>query len=55
MRTAKQPPPASPFNEHFDEYTNKLLKDFYVPGISVAVIDGDEVFSKVTEQTGQEQ
>ena len=41
--------PPSPFNENFNELTNKLLKDFHVPGISVAVVDGDDVFSKVIE------
>lgn len=37
----------SPFTAEFDEAVTHLLNQWHVPGLSIAVIDGDETFSKV--------
>lgn len=36
----------SPFDASFDEFVNQTLSNWRVPGLSVAVIDGDKVYSK---------
>lgn len=36
----------SPFNAEFDQFVQKTLEEFKVPGISIAVIDGDDIFAK---------
>ncbi|KAL8868157.1 MAG: hypothetical protein Q9174_005175, partial [Haloplaca sp. 1 TL-2023] len=36
----------SPFVRGFDEYVTQLLNDWHVPGLSIAVVDGDETFAK---------
>jgi hypothetical protein len=34
-------------DESFDEYVKATLNEWYVPGLSIAVVDGDDVYSKV--------
>ncbi|KAI4087199.1 MAG: hypothetical protein LQ344_006945 [Seirophora lacunosa] len=36
----------SPFTQEFDEYVIDLLDHWHVPGLSIAVVDGRETFSK---------
>jgi CubicO group peptidase (beta-lactamase class C family) len=38
----------TPFDETFDAFVEKLLQEWHVPGMSVAVIDGDQTFAKVS-------
>lgn len=40
-------PDTSPFNANFDTLVAETLAHWHTPGISVAVIDGDQTFSKV--------
>lgn len=37
--------------KEFEEYVAKLSKDFHVPGVSVAVVDGDKTYSTVGDPT----
>lgn len=37
----------TPLDETFDAFARKLLEEWHVPGMSVAVIDGDQTFAKV--------
>ena len=37
----------TPLGETFDAFARKLLEEWHVPGMSVAVIDGDQTFAKV--------
>lgn len=34
-------------DESFDEYVKATLNEWSVPGLSIAVVDGDDVYSKV--------
>ncbi|KAL8961815.1 MAG: hypothetical protein Q9183_005254 [Haloplaca sp. 2 TL-2023] len=34
------------FTRDFDDYVTQLLSDWHVPGLSIAVVDGDETFTK---------
>lgn len=36
----------NPFNAKFNKFVQKTLDEFKVPGISIAVIDGDDIFAK---------
>ncbi len=38
---------ASPFTKDFDALVKELLEEWHVPGIAIAVVDGDETWSKV--------
>lgn len=40
---------ANPFTEKFNSYVAELMEEWKVPGFSIAVVDGDDVFSKVNE------
>lgn len=37
----------TPLDETFDAFARELLEEWHVPGMSVAVIDGDQIFAKV--------
>lgn len=37
----------NPLDETFDALARTLLEEWHVPGMSVAVIDGDQTFAKV--------
>ena len=37
----------SPFTPDFDKYVTQLMNDWHVPGLAIAVVDGDETFSRV--------
>ncbi len=37
----------TPLDETFDAIAKKLLQEWHVPGMSIAVIDGDQTFTKV--------
>lgn len=39
--------PGNPFTDEFGEYITDLLEEWKVPGVSIAVIDGQEVHAKV--------
>ena len=39
--------PSTPFNSKFDALVENTLKHFHIPGLSIAVIDGNETFAKV--------
>lgn len=36
----------TPLDETFDAFARRLLEEWHVPGMSVAVIDGDKTFAK---------
>jgi hypothetical protein len=38
----------SPLNIKFDALVEGLLEKWHVPGISIAVVDGDKTYSKVS-------
>jgi hypothetical protein len=38
-----------PFDKSFDELAKKSMNDFKVPGLSIAVIQGETTFSKVRD------
>lgn len=40
---------ANPFTEKFNSYVAELMEEWKVPGFSIAVVDGDDIFSKVNE------
>ena len=49
---------ASPFTAHFDKLVAQSLHRWHTPGLAIAVIDGQDTFSKVryhisTEESGQ--
>ncbi|KFY12650.1 hypothetical protein V492_03758 [Pseudogymnoascus sp. VKM F-4246] len=54
MNTASTPPKMDstrtksrdPLDETFDAYVKTLLEEWHVPGMSIAVIDGDQTFAK---------
>ena len=37
----------SPLNKDFNALVEHLLEEWHVPGISVAVVDGDQTYSNV--------
>jgi hypothetical protein len=37
----------TPLDETFDAFVKILLQEWHVPGMSVAVVDGDQTFAKV--------
>ena len=37
------------FDKDFDALVDRKLKEYHVPGISIAVVKGEEVFSKVSQ------
>ena len=39
-------PDPSPFTTDFDEFVADTLDHWHVPGLSIAVLDGDKTFSK---------
>lgn len=36
-----------PFTDELTSYVNGLLKEWKTPGMSIAVVDGDDVYAKV--------
>ena len=49
---------ASPFTAHFDKLVARSLHRWHTPGLAIAVIDGQDTFSKVrshfsTEESAQ--
>ena len=38
----------SPFTDSFDNLVSRKLDFWHVPGLSIAVVDGEETFSKVS-------
>ena len=40
-------PDTSPFTTDFDKLVTETLAQWHTPGISIAVVDGDQTFSKV--------
>lgn len=40
----------TPLDETFDAFVQTLLQEWHVPGMSVAVVDGDQTFAKVGRQ-----
>jgi len=38
---------SNPFDEEFEKLANKSLAMWHVPGLAIAVVDGDDVFAKV--------
>ena len=49
-----QPPTEGLFTTKFDDRVHFLLDHFKVPGVSIAVIDGNKTFSKVSELVSTE-
>jgi len=41
----------SPFTSAFDDLANAALDAWKVPGLSIAVVDGESTFSKVGNET----
>lgn len=39
---------SNPFIPELDALVDETLDHFHVPGLSIAIIDGDETFAKVT-------
>lgn len=37
----------SPFTPNFDKHVTQLMNVWHVPGIAIAIVDGNETFSKV--------
>lgn len=44
--------PTDPFTPDFDTLVEGLLQEFHVPGLSIAVVHGDETFTKVWHDQG---
>ena len=42
--------PQNPLDETFDAFVQTLLQEWHVPGMSIAVVDGDQTFAKVGRQ-----
>lgn len=40
-------PAKSPFTDDFGDFVQKQLERWHTPGVSIAVIDGDDVYSQV--------
>ena len=38
---------STPFSSKFDALVERTLRHFHVPGLSIAVIDGNETYAKV--------
>ena len=38
---------ANPLNAEFDNLVNEIIADWHVPGLSIAVVSGEQVFAKV--------
>jgi hypothetical protein len=41
----------NPLNANFSKIVKESLEIFHVPGISIAVIDGEDVWAEVSERT----
>lgn len=37
----------SPFSSDFDKYVERLMHNWHVPGLAIAVVDGNVTYSKV--------
>lgn len=46
-QTAATDASKNPFTETFGKYTNELLEKRHVPSVTLAVVDGDEIFTQV--------
>ncbi len=42
---------SSPFNEDFGEFVRESLDIWHVPGMSVGVIDGDDVYTEASSRS----
>ena len=40
-------PPSSPFTASFDKLVSESLDRWHTPGLAIAVLDGEDTFSKV--------
>ena len=40
----------NPLNEEFQKLANEVLEEYHVPGLSIAVIDGDQIYTEVCDQ-----
>lgn len=38
---------ANPFTDGFNSYVAELMEEWKVPGFSIAVVDGEDIFAKV--------
>lgn len=38
---------SNPFNDEFNQLVHEQLNRWHVPGLSVAVVDGDQTWAKV--------
>ena len=38
----------SPFDSHFEKLVNETLDMWHVPGLSIAVVDGDSMWAEVS-------
>lgn len=43
---------SNPLNDEFAKYVKETLEEWKVPGLSIAVIDGDEIFAEVSGVLG---
>ena len=46
-----QEKPSNPFTAEITQFINDTLKDWHVPGLSIAVIDGENVYTEVHTQS----
>lgn len=37
----------SPFTSDFDKFVVRLMSDWHVPGLAIAIVNGNETYSKV--------
>ncbi len=37
----------NPFNREFDQFVADLLERWHVPGVAIAVVDGEKTYTKV--------
>lgn len=38
----------NPLNQNFKEFVEKALEEWHLPGVAVAVVDGDETWAEVS-------
>jgi hypothetical protein len=41
---------SSPFSPAFEELINQSLHHYHVPGLAIAIVDGDDTFSRVSSR-----
>lgn len=47
--------PRNPLTDEFDELVQEIMEEWKIPGLSIAVVDGNETYAKVSRMMEDKQ